>query len=66
MREREENEDVSLLMVGGTSSRRQESLWFLTCSQIGEGRSRCVAKTRNTIVPEPRARGGREKQEGMA
>ena len=31
MREREENEDVSLLMVGGTSSRRQEGLRFLTC-----------------------------------
>ena len=65
MREREENEDVSLLMVGGTSSRRLEILWFLTCSQTGEGRSQRVAKTRDTIVPEPRAREGREKQEGM-
>ena len=34
MREREENEDVSLLMVGGTSSQRQESLRFLTCCLI--------------------------------
>ena len=66
MRDREENKDDSLLMVEGTSSRRQESLRFLTCSQTGEGRSRRVAKTRDTIVPEPRAREGREKQEGMA
>ena len=41
-----------------------ESLRFLTCSQTGEGRSRRVAKTRDTIVPEPRAREGREKREG--
>ena len=34
MWEREENKDVSLLMVGGTSSRRQESLRFLTCCLI--------------------------------
>ena len=34
MRDREENEDVSLLMVGGTCLRRQESLRFLTCRLI--------------------------------
>ena len=66
MWEREENKEDSLLMVGGTSSQRQESLWFLTCSQTREGRSQRVAKTRDTIVPEPQAREGREKQEGMA
>ena len=33
---------------------------------IKQGRSRRVARTRDTIVPEPRAREGREKREGMA